>query len=149
MKPIITWVVVADGGKLRIFENRGPGKGLIPVQGLNREDAHLRDQDIVSDKPGRSYASAGRGGSAIEPQTDPVDYREVAFAKSVAGTLEQKWSAGAYQRLIIAASPTALGNLRAALCSAVDKAIVAEVPKDLTHIPTPDIARHFETMLAV
>jgi len=149
MKPIVTWVVVADGGKLRIFENRGPGKGLIPVQGLNREDAHLRDRDIEADRPGRSASSMGHGRSAIEPHTDPVDYRETAFAKTVAETLEQKWSTGAYQRLIIAASPTALGNLRAALCSAVDKAIVAEVPKDLTHVPTPDIAQHFETMLAV
>src|SRR5437870_3140521 len=70
MKPIITWVVVADGGKLRIFENRGPGKGLIPVQGLNREDVHLRDKDIEADRPGRSYSSLGRGRSSMEPQTD-------------------------------------------------------------------------------
>ena len=149
MKSTVTWIVVADGGKLRIFENRGPGKGLNPVEGLNREDAHLRDQDIVSDKPGRTLASNGHGGSSIEPRTDPAEYREAGFARDVAGLLEAKRSAGAYDRLIIAADPTALGNLRGALSPAVGKIVIGELHKDLTHIPSSDIASHFETMLAI
>src|SRR4051794_29216801 len=130
MKPIVTWVVVADGAKLRIFENRGPGKGLIPIEGLNRQGANLRDRDIDADRPGRAFSSVGSGRSAMEPKTDPVEYREAAFAKSVAEILEAKRQAGAYDRLIIAAPPTSLGNLRTALSPAVDDAVVAEIPKD-------------------
>ena len=88
MKPIVTWIVVADGGRMRIFENDGPGKGLAQVKGLAVEDEHLTDQDIEADRPGRSFASVGHGRSAIEPHTDPVEFRETAFAGRIADLLD-------------------------------------------------------------
>ena len=63
--------------------------------------------------------------------------------------MRQRFEEGGFDRLIIAADPTALGNLRGALDAELDKAIVAEVPKDLTNVPLPDLPRHFDGMLAV
>jgi protein required for attachment to host cells len=149
MKPVITWILVADGAQARVLENRGPGKGLTQVKGLAFEDAHLRARDINADRPGRSISSVGSGRSAIEPPTDPVAYREAAFVRSLAEVLEERHEHGAYSRLIIAADPTALGTIREALCPQVRKAILAEMPKDLTNVPTSDMDRHFADMLAV
>lgn len=149
MKPVITWILVADGAQARVLENRGPGKGLTQVKGLAVEDIRLKARDINSDKPGRSYSSVGPGRSAMEPTSDPVAQREAEFVRSLAGVLEEKHGAGAYHRLIIAADPTALGNIREALCPEVRKSIMAEVPKDLTNVPTSAMDRHFADLLAI
>ncbi|MDR3474633.1 MAG: host attachment protein [Devosia sp.] len=149
MKPIVTWIVAADSGRVRVFENRGPGKGLVPVKGMTLEDPHQYARDTESDRLGRSYASVGHGRSAIEPRTPPAEHEEQAFAKRLADLLEAKWTEGAFNRLIIAAEPTALGNIRGALCEAVDKAVTAELHKDLTKLPLADLPRHFEGILAL
>jgi len=149
MKPTVTWIVVADGARARAFENRGPGKGLVPVGGFNFNEPHLRDRDIEADKPGRAFSSVGHGRSAIEPETDPSDYREAAFAKKLADQLRDRFENGAFDRLILAADPTALGNLRDALTAELDKTIMAELPKDLTRVPLGDLPKHFDGMLAI
>ena len=57
--------------------------------------------------------------------------------------------AGRFDRLIIAAAPTALGDIRPALSNGVKETIIAELPKDLTNIPRPQLDRHFETLLPI
>jgi protein required for attachment to host cells len=148
MKPTVTWIVAADGARVRVFEHLGPGKGLKPVSGLNLEDAHLRAKDINTDRPGRTSSSTGQG-SAMTPRTDPVDHEEETFVKMIADVLRVKKQAGAFDRLIIAADPSSLGTLRAALCDAVDKSVVAELPKDLTKVPLADMPKHLDGLIAV
>ena len=58
MKPITTWILIADGEHARFLLNKGPGKGL--------EDAPIADvevdippsRELVTDKPGRSFDRA-------------------------------------------------------------------------------------------
>ena len=66
MKPIVTWVLLADGAQAKVFEHGGPGKGLTPVRDLLFEEEPLQAREIMADKPGRSFSSVGRGRSAIE-----------------------------------------------------------------------------------
>lgn len=150
MKAKKTWFVVADGDQAKIFENDGPGKGMHPVKDLALEQAHLKARDIMADKPGRAFSSAGPGSrSAVDYKTDPVQDRERKFVERLADLLERKHSEGAFERLVIAAAPAALGDLRPALSEEVRKAILAELPKDLTNIPTANLAEHFDGLVAV
>lgn len=149
MKPTITWVLIADGAQARVLENTGPGKGLSGVEGLKFSQEPLSAQDIVTDRPGRSSGPIGPGGGAMDPKTDPVAYRETQFVKNVAGVLEKKCADGAYDRLVIAAAPIALGDIRKSLSDNVKKTVVAELNKDLTNIPTPQLAKHFDGIIAV
>ncbi len=64
MKKIVTWIVIADGDQAKIFEHDGPGKGLKLLPELKFEQSRLRAGEIMADKPGRSFASAGRGRAA-------------------------------------------------------------------------------------
>lgn len=150
MKRIVTWVLVADGDQAKLFEHDGPGKGLHAVDGLKFEQDHLKAGQIMSDKPGRAGAGTAPGSrAAMEYHTDPVDLRERRFLEHVADVLEEKRVAGAYDRLVIAAAPTALGELRPALTDGVRGAVLAELPKDLTNIPTARLAEHFDGLIAV
>lgn len=150
MKPTKTWIVVADGDQAKIFEHDGPGHGLHAVDGLQLEQERLKAQDIMADKPGRSFSSAGPNTrSAVDYRTDPVEARERRFVERLADLLEARHAAGDFDRLVIAAAPAALGDLRPALSESVRGAILAELPKDLTNIPTARLAEHFDGLLAV
>lgn len=141
MKKTVTWVLIADGAQARVLEHTGPGKGLKQVEGLDWSMEALQAREIVSDRPG------SKSGGGIVPKTDPVAYRETEFVKSVAATLGRHQQNGAFDRLVIAAAPIALGDLRKAISPAVQKTVVAELNKDLTNIPTAQLDKHFEEIL--
>jgi len=149
MKKTVTWILIADGTQARVLEHTGPGKGLLTVKGLDWSIPPLQTQDINADRPGRSHSSVGHGRSAMEPRTDPSEHREAEFVRSVAEVMEDKAKAGAFDRLVIAAAPIALGHLRKLLSDHVKKTVVAELDKDLTNVPTPQLSRHLDGIIAV
>jgi len=149
MKPKVTWVLIADGTHAKVFQHGGPGKGLVALRDMMFEEEPLKAQDIVSDRPGRSFSSVGQGRSGYEPPSDPVDVREARFMKTVAERLDAKFREGAFHRLVIAAAPEALGDIRPQLSKAVQAAIVGELPKDLTRMPTDKLESHFDGIIAV
>ncbi len=149
MKPVITWIVLADGNNARFFLNEGPGKGLKPLPELDRSTDTLKAGDIMADRPGRSFSPSGQGRSAMEPPTDPVEKIEADFARDLADLLSEKIYAKAYQRLIIVAAPNSLGNIRKHLSAQVGEAVIAELPKNLINTPVNDLSGHLETVLAV
>lgn len=150
MKPTVTWIVLADGDQAKVFENGGPGKGLTPVKDVNLEQDHLQARDIMADKPGRAGNTKGPGSrSSMEYHTDPVEVRERRFVERLAEVLDERRAEGRFDRLVIAAAPNALGDLRPALSDALRETIIAELPKDLTNIPIPKLAVHFDGLIAI
>jgi len=149
MKKTVTWVLIADGAQARVLQHNGPGKGLTQVEGLDFAIDPIQNQDIMSDRPGRGHASNGSARSGIEPKTDPVAYRETQFVKSLADMLDRQQQKGAYDRLVIAAAPIALGDIRKAMSAGVKKTVVAELDKDLTNLPTQQLDKHFDGIISV
>lgn len=149
MKPSVTWVLIADGAQARILEYTGPSKGLTQIEGMKFEDARLRSGEIMADRPGRSFSSAGYGRSGMEQRTDPRDHRETEFLRSVAETINQKALENAFRKLVIAAPPTALGDLRKFLSDGARAKVSAEIAKDLTTVPILDLGKHFEGALVL
>lgn len=148
MKATVTWILVADGAQAKVFEHNGTGKGLSAVKDLQFEQEPLRSQDINTDRPGRRFDSGPNHRSGVE-DSDPAQLRETRFVKDVADRLEQSQQEGRFERLIVAAAPTALGDLRQAFGDKIKQTIVAELPKDLTNVPMPQLGKHFEEVLAV
>lgn len=144
MKKTTTWILIADGTQARVLEHNGPGKGLSAIKGMEWSIAPLQAQDINTDRQGR-----GPTGGAMEGKTDPSQHREAEFVRSVAGMMDEKAKSGAYDRLVIAAAPIALGNLRKALSEHVKKTVIAELDKDLTNLPTQQLDKHFDGIIAV
>jgi protein required for attachment to host cells len=150
MKAKVTWIVIADGNQAKVFEHDGPGKGLKPLKDLNFEQEPLKASEIMADKPGRSFTSAGPGSrSSMEYHSDPVAVRERKFVEKLADVLNENQREGKFDRLVIAAAPAALGDIRPALSDQVKETILAEMPKDLTNIPIPKLAEHFDGLIAV
>ena len=148
MKATKTWILVADGAQAKAFEHGGPGSGLTPVKDFQFSQEPLKAQDINSDRPGRRFDGGANHRSGVEA-ADPVQMRETRFVQSIAARLDAMQAEGRFDRLIIAAAPTALGDLRPALSGKLKAAVIAELPKDLTNVPQPQLSKHFEDVLAV
>ncbi len=148
MPKIITWVLIADGSRARLFVNEGVGKGLKPA--LNQEfiGTNLPGREISSDRPGRSFDSAGVGRHAMEPPTDPRRYEAQAFSRGIAEILEAARKQGSFDRLVVVAPPKALGDLRAEFSGKLRDLVTAELNKDLTKIPVHELADHLGEVMA-
>ena len=72
MKPTVTWVLLADGAQAKVFEHAGPGSGLTPVDDLAFEEEPLKAQDIMADRPGRTFSSVGTGRRIGTPARDGI-----------------------------------------------------------------------------
>ena len=69
----------------------------------------------------------------------------VATSDEDAGVLARAAADDPNLRIVIVLPPKALGHLRAGMSAALQKHVIAEIPKDLTRHPIPDIARHLRS----
>ena len=147
MKATRTWILIADGARARILHNDGPGKGLHALAGGDFRGKHTSTHAIMSDRTGRTFSSTGPSRSAIEAHSDPHRELKRSFAHRLADALADGWRKRAYDRLIIVAAPSTLGDLRAALSHEVRAKVTAEVAKDLTKTPDAAVAEHLKDVL--
>ena len=149
MKPIRTWILVADGARARVLENTGPGKGVSEVPGMEFAQDALRNREIWADRPGRSFESADQSRHAMEPPTDPKKMAEAAFVAGLVEMLDGKLRAGAFDRLVLVAAPHALGDIRKAMPKGLAGVVHAELAKDLTKVPNTEMDKHLGEVIAV
>lgn len=142
MKPVRTWIVIADGARARIVKNAGPGRGVEADAELVFRSEHHKLQEIMADKPGRAFDSVGKGRHAMAYGADAVRQDELHFLQSLAERLEKEAMADAYDRLILIAPPRALGDLRSFLSKPVKSRVHDEIAKDLTQLPNDRLANH-------
>jgi protein required for attachment to host cells len=148
MKQIITWFLVANGTEARLFRSTGPGQGVEPVSGEIMRGPNLPDREIMSDRPGRTFDSAGQGRHAMEPRTDPALVEKRRFTHGLAETLNAALEREEFDRLVLAAPPKILGQLREDLSKSVRAKVEAELSKDLTHLPVTDIEARLSAVIA-
>jgi protein required for attachment to host cells len=133
-------LLVGDGRKALFLRNTGDSEHveLTTEQVLERDNPPTREQG--TDRPGRLPGADGVSRSAVG-ETDWHQLTEDRFAEEIADALYRTAHADRYDKLIVVAPPKVLGHLRQAFHKEVTERIVAEVPKDLTSHPVPDIAR--------
>ena len=69
-------------------------------------------------------------------------------AHQLADVLASRLRSKAYDRLVIVAAPSALGDLRAAISEQVRAKVTGEVAKDLTKTPDGEVAGHLKDVLS-
>jgi protein required for attachment to host cells len=131
-----SYIMVVDGAKMSLFRNRG--KDFAPdLEQIDQREKHMeKTNSLGSDKPGRSFQSAGNARSAHE-STDYHQQEEDRFANAAADQLNVLLSDGVSGILI--AAPHVLGIMRKRLHSAVRARITAEIDKDYAGRSAADI----------
>jgi protein required for attachment to host cells len=151
-----TWILIADGGRARLLEQDRKSRSFKPTSEREFFGSTAQSKEIASDRPGRTFDSAGRGQPgdagaygrhAMEPATDPQRHAEYEFARDLSEHLETAANRHRFDHLVLVAAPKILGDLRELLPKTVQGKVVAEINKDLTKIPTRDLGKHLDPHL--
>jgi len=145
--PTIYWVLVADGGKARIFEFRKKPADFREVQTLASEARHKRNRDMVSDGSGRSFHVQGPASHSKQPRSEPRELVEQEFSRVLVDRLETAASMKAFDRLMIFADPKTLGRMRPQMSSLLKDRIIDEVHLDLVGMPLEAMRKRIWTHL--
>ena len=62
------WILVAHRGGARLFENKGPGKGLNLLHDIPHPAGRLKNKDSGTKKPGRSSDSLKQARHAMSSE---------------------------------------------------------------------------------
>jgi protein required for attachment to host cells len=133
-KPI-TWFCVADAGHARIKEATLLTPPLPTVTTLKHEVyEHGRFEAA-----GKSQESATSAHHGFQDAEGPIRREKREFAHVVADYLNDAAMRGAFQKLVLAAPPKFLGDLRAALGAKARGMVSGEIHKDLTKESDTDL----------
>lgn len=133
-----TWVVVTDSEKALFMRNLTDHKDpYFEVTDKETQD-NPSDMDQSANRPGR-MPDTGPGQMSALDDTDWHELAKERFAKDLSDKLYADAHKGAFDRLVIAASPQVLGVLRSEMHKEVTDRIVAEIPKTLTNHPMAKI----------
>ena len=83
-------------------------------------------------------------GNAHRSAVQETDWHRLAkheFAHEIASLLKQNALADRFEQIVIVAPAVIMGELRKSLSEAVSSRIIAEVAKDLTRHPVPQIEK--------
>jgi protein required for attachment to host cells len=132
---INTWILVAHRGGARLFENKGPGKGLNLLHNIPHPEGRLKNKDI-------GFDSNGQGRHSLSSEQEPTAHVTEQFAKQLSTMLDDGRHQQLYGKLVLVAEPRFLGNLRAALSTPTAALVTATVGKDLGSVELHNMPKH-------
>jgi protein required for attachment to host cells len=147
MKPVRTWVLIADGGHAKVLEIDAGRRGLEAQADMEMSIELPPSHELVSDRLTRTYESKGHARHAKGGRADPHRELKRGFAKSVGKALQARLAEGRFEHLVVVAPPPALGDLREALPKKVRAKVVGEVAQDLVKTPKARLWPHLESVL--
>jgi protein required for attachment to host cells len=122
-----TRVIVANNARARIFASHDVLNHLVEQEDFVHAEAHLSNQDLVSDAAGKSRDPRG----TYDPPTSPTDHEAENFALRLARRLKEMHNERHFDQLILIAPPAFLGLLRGHLHKPLDKLVERTIDKDL------------------
>ncbi len=140
-----TWIVVANSSHAKIFRLVKFPK-IEALTSMDHPESRLHNQDLEGRKPGRNFQSGGTTRHAYQPETEPKEVEIEKFAKSLSDYICSAHQKGDFSRLYLMASPAFLGLLRQRLNSTTQKAIVAQVSKDMTEHTNSEIEQQLSQL---
>jgi len=143
-----TWIVVADGSRARFYRVADDARSIAATEArLESARARGKAEDLVTDRAGRAFDSAGQGRHAMEPETTPHEREKERFQTRVARALRDALAEGEVERVVLVAEPGTLGALRSELPDMVRERVVAELDKDHTETPLDTLFEQVRTLL--
>jgi protein required for attachment to host cells len=141
-----TWIVAADAGRARIFEETDASAPLRELESLTNPAARLRDSEVYTDQAdpkaaGKSINNTGGPlpTSQYEPNQTFEERNAEVFAKELLAKLLEAKQQQRFDKLELIAEPKFLGLLRKYMDKGLKSAVSQEINKDLTHSSGPQL----------
>lgn len=148
----ITWVVVADSSRARLFV-LGQKNQLGELQDFVNPAGRENDNALSSDASGRfgngmhAGTQAGTQGHTAEPHMTPVEHANAQFARHIAQVLQQGLQQRRYSKLCLVAAPKFLGQLRHSLDAQVEKRLSHALARDVASMNVPQLEAYLQQAL--
>jgi protein required for attachment to host cells len=139
-----TRVLVAHDAGARLFDQPGPGKGLIELSSIDFEDGRRSLTEINADRSGKM----GGGGHAYESHDDARNHAVNHFARTLVSELQQAHHRGEFGQLVLIAPPRFLGLLREAMNGTLSKVLIGTIAKDLPRASESELCEHLKPYVA-
>lgn len=140
------WFLIADGRRARVLVEAKRGAVL-------EEPAEwvfvIGDEDRYTpqDRPARAFDSTGAGRHAMDGGRNLHEQEEVNFLTRVATRISDAEKQGAFEHLVIAAPPRALGLLRPLLSDLARARVRADLAKDVLSEEPPRLRERLRDAL--
>jgi protein required for attachment to host cells len=144
---MITWVLVGDAGRARLFEAMTATGALSEIAAFVHPESRLHANETASDEPGVSHDRAGPGVHAMSKRVDHKSQEATRFAADLASALRLGREKHKFERLYLVAPPRFLGELRKQLDRPTLRLMAAALDKDLTALSPEDIRGHLPQRL--
>lgn len=141
-----TWFLLADGRRARVLVERRRGATLEEPADWSMQIGPDELYD-PQDRAPRSFDRVGAGRHAMDKGRSLHEQEEENFLKRVAERIGEAGKHKAFDHLVIAAPPRALGILRERLPDGVKTRIRAETPKDLLDEDAPKLRERLRELL--
>jgi len=135
-------VVVAESSKARILLAEDGHSPLIDHKDYDHPESRLREQDLVSDRPGSETDSGGMGKHSMGHEKAAHHKQAEIFALELSEEIEKIRRNNALSRIYLVASPKFLGLLRSSINKQCADLLAAEVNKNLVSHSIEDIRSH-------
>lgn len=133
------WILAASSGNATLFTADSPTGSLTELETFDNPNVRVKQMELTSDRPGRSFDSHGEGRHAMAVETNPKEHEQIRFAKLIVDRLEQGRIKNAFKRLVIAAAPGFLGQLRANYSAPLSELLFLEIDKDYTALSPEEL----------
>ena len=141
-----TWIIVADSSRARIFSMEDVRSPLQEITDMLHPASRLREQDIGTDRQGRTFDSRGQGRHAKEGDVSIKKQEAINFSREIANYLDSGCNKNLFEKLIIIAPPEFLGLLRKDIGNTTKNRVSREIGKDLTQRDESHIRREVNTL---
>ena len=140
------WIAVLDGAKAIVLSNEGTAlePRLKVLRTMTQDNPPSREQGRA--RPGRMNDTSGPHKSSMEAP----DYHQRAedeFIADVMDAIELHAETGAFETIVLAAPPVAMGTMRKEIGSHLKPRIVKEITADYVKMPTQEIAKAVQRAL--
>jgi protein required for attachment to host cells len=135
------FLAIADSVRSRIYRQESRGAPLHLVSDMAHPEAGMKNQELVTDKPGASRS--GNNGSGYAGAHDSPRAREQEkFGHDIARHLEQARTSGQFKELVLVMGPRMLGHVRHGLSDASKAQIALVIDSDIARLDDGDIKAH-------
>lgn len=148
MENNLTWLLVADASKARIFsmhkakllQKNANGQSLKLINEFTHKESRMKDAELISDKLGEFNKNSY---GVEKPKVHEAEY----FATQLINELGLGHQERHFRDLILIAPPTFMGMLNKHLPNAIQKLVIQTIEKDYTQDSQHDLTKKLITHL--
>lgn len=137
------WIISLNGSLGHIYSYEPDQHNLVFLKSLTNPSAHLKDRDILTDKPGH-YKTAHSAKGAYEAPSDPHEVELDRFTRNLADLLKKGLNNHQYKQLILCAPPHVGGALLRNLDKQVENALLVNIKKNFAQLDPLQLADYLK-----